>query len=449
MPPARMAEYWNTLPLEDRIIAAWLGVENQQVINLRKVARGILGRAWHRWLDGNKRPSRESSPRSDIHLENDLFPEPVSAPESHPADAVLADYLARRLPPSEVLAVSDHLAGCAHCRKTLACLRPAEAVGAADFLPDPGAADGVPDYEEMAALLDGMLSAEQVDEVHARLAASPGTAAEFADLRAFRDETATRPAVVHGPVTSKVVAFPGWVRFALAAAVVVLLNVAWWHFTAKPGGGTASLLAGVDLAALPADLRRSVEQAARTGTVDSAALPPGLRTPAGTLAGDASAPGGLKQVSPVGVRVRETRPRLRWQGRADATGYVVYLRETNDAEGLIRQELPANRADWPPPGPLTRGAVYEWQVEARRGDEVIERAPRPPAPEAFFQVLDAAQAMALDYAERAAHGNALVLGTAYARAGLRDEAAAQFRELAHTHPKSGVAERLAKASAQP
>lgn len=51
MPPERMAEHWNVLPLEDRIIAAWLGVESQQVINLRKVARGILGRAWRKWMD--------------------------------------------------------------------------------------------------------------------------------------------------------------------------------------------------------------------------------------------------------------------------------------------------------------------------------------------------------------------------------------------------------------
>ena len=51
VPPERMAEYWNLLPLEDRAIAALLGLECQQVINLRKAARGILGRAWRQWLD--------------------------------------------------------------------------------------------------------------------------------------------------------------------------------------------------------------------------------------------------------------------------------------------------------------------------------------------------------------------------------------------------------------
>ena len=53
VPAPRMAEYWNALPLEDRAISTLLGVEVQRVINLRKVARGILLRAWRKWLDEN------------------------------------------------------------------------------------------------------------------------------------------------------------------------------------------------------------------------------------------------------------------------------------------------------------------------------------------------------------------------------------------------------------
>ena len=50
MPPERLAEHWCALPLEDRVIGTILGAEVQQVINLRKVARTILGRAWHAFL---------------------------------------------------------------------------------------------------------------------------------------------------------------------------------------------------------------------------------------------------------------------------------------------------------------------------------------------------------------------------------------------------------------
>ena len=126
------------------------------------------------------------------------------------------------------------------------------------------------------------------------------------------------------------------------------------------------------------------------------------------------------------------------------TGYVVYLVEVgSDARRATSQFLPAGRTDWPPSAPLRRGVMYEWQIEARRGDEVIDRAPRPPAPEGRFQVLGAAEAAGLDQVERLAHGNGLILGAAYARAGLREAASAQFRALAQEHPKSAEARRLA------
>ena len=53
IPPERMVEHWAKLPLEDRLIGTILGVATQRVINLRKVARGILGRAWQSFLQEN------------------------------------------------------------------------------------------------------------------------------------------------------------------------------------------------------------------------------------------------------------------------------------------------------------------------------------------------------------------------------------------------------------
>lgn len=43
------ARLWRELPLEDRAIALRLGLERQQVINLRRVARDSLGKAWRAW----------------------------------------------------------------------------------------------------------------------------------------------------------------------------------------------------------------------------------------------------------------------------------------------------------------------------------------------------------------------------------------------------------------
>lgn len=368
----------------------------------------------------------------------------MSLPASHPTAAALADYHARRLPPTEVLAVSDHLAGCAACREALARLQPP---------PADDADDGEPAYEEMAALLDGTLTPERAASVRVRLERFPRAADEFDDLRAFRDETAARPLAVHGPPSTatgrnpgKIIAFPGWTKAALSVAAAVLLCAVWWRLGQKQPDGVTRLATEKTLAALPADLRRRVEEAARTGRLDTPPLPPEVQAHAGTLAGEASAPTTLAQTSPVNAVVRELRPRLRWNGRPDATSYVVYLAASGADEPLYRQELPANRTDWPPPAPLARGTVYEWQVEARKGDEVIDRAPRPPAPESRFQVMNADAAAELETIERQNPGNPLVLGAAYERAGLRDAAAGQFRELAQQYPQSTVAERLKHAA---
>ena len=42
--PEEFAAFWDELPLSDAAIAARLGTTRQQVINLRKAARIILGR---------------------------------------------------------------------------------------------------------------------------------------------------------------------------------------------------------------------------------------------------------------------------------------------------------------------------------------------------------------------------------------------------------------------
>lgn len=48
--PERGAELWRRLPLDDLTIAQMLACTRQQVINLRRVARDTLGRAWERWI---------------------------------------------------------------------------------------------------------------------------------------------------------------------------------------------------------------------------------------------------------------------------------------------------------------------------------------------------------------------------------------------------------------
>ena len=239
---------------------------------------------------------------------------------------------------------------------------------------------------------------------------------------------------------------PGWAGFAVAVAAVVWLSAMWWHLALKPEQGGESLLAGINLATLPVELRPSVEKAARTGCLERLLPPPELRSLDRTPVGEPPVPGVLEQVTPVGTIVREVRPRLRWQGCTEATSYVVSLGVVGSDEPALRQELPAGRTDWPPLAPLRRGAVYEWRVEARRGAEVIDRAPHQSASGVRFEVLGTVETAELEKIERQNSGNPLILGTAYLRAGLWEAAAGKYRQLALEHPKSVMAERLRRAS---
>jgi lipopolysaccharide biosynthesis regulator YciM len=72
------------------------------------------------------------------------------------------------------------------------------------------------------------------------------------------------------------------------------------------------------------------------------------------------------------------------------------------------------------------------------------KAPRPPAPQAKFHVLDAAMANELAQARRVYARWRLVLGLLYARAGLLDEAEREFRALREANPNSELAHRLLK-----
>jgi len=92
---------------------------------------------------------------------------------------------------------------------------------------------------------------------------------------------------------------------------------------------------------------------------------------------------------------------------------------------------------------LARGHDYVWQVIATRGNERIV-APRPPAPEAHFGVVDAAAATGST--SRRGGGSHLVLALASAREGVLDDARHELEELRRLNPGSSQVQRLARTS---
>ena len=129
-------------------------------------------------------------------------------------------------------------------------------------------------------------------------------------------------------------------------------------------------------------------------------------------------------MKPVGTFVLNVRPEFRWQALAGATEYRVGV---FDADVKAIETSPALTAtSWKSSLTLQRGKVYLWQVTAIKGTEQVV-APAPPAPEAKFAIVDLPTANELFDIESASLGDHFILGRAYARAGLLDEAEEEFQ----------------------
>lgn len=142
---------------------------------------------------------------------------------------------------------------------------------------------------------------------------------------------------------------------------------------------------------------------------------------------------------PVGTIVLSDRPTFIWGALEGATSYTVSIFDAELNE-VARSEALTMTA-WTVPHALRRGAIYRWQVIARKdGREVV--LPSPTAPEAKFKVLDQQQAAAIARAQRIYANSHLALGVLYAQRGLLDEAETELEAVVKDNPASTVAKKL-------
>jgi hypothetical protein len=311
---------------------------------------------------------------------------------SHLTQRQVEEYQRRALAPRELLAVDDHIATCEECRLRLAAREP----------------------------LSGALAAwEDLPRV-------PAPAVTRFPFR--------RPAVIA----------------ALAAVLVAVAGLGIWLAERAPERLAAELADGrgrvglgpqgqlVGLESLPAEWRRDVAAALRTGRLDRPREIADLAGAEPALRGDtAAAPFSL--LSPVATAVAGGRPTFRWTPRADAKSYEVKIfdpdLQTVAGSGLL------HATEWTPDRPLPAGTVLDWQVVAHRGNEDLI-APGPQAPPALFRVLAPDQARAVERAAREAGGSPLALGVLYARSGLLDDAERELARVAAANPGSATARGL-------
>jgi hypothetical protein len=189
---------------------------------------------------------------------------------------------------------------------------------------------------------------------------------------------------------------------------------------------------------LPPDLRETVAQVLTTRRF---AVSPGLRD---LTDGPRKLRGGeernsFRVLAPAGVVVESDRPTFRWSALEGAQDYTVriYDSELRDVEN----SGPLDGTEWRIQKPLERGVIYSWQIRATKDGETVI-APKPPAPEARFRVLDQEAVAALENAKRLHSSSHLAMGVLYWKHGLIDEAEREFQALVSANPDSPVAARL-------
>lgn len=193
---------------------------------------------------------------------------------------------------------------------------------------------------------------------------------------------------------------------------------------------------------LPASVQQTVRRSLEMQRIEKPRTLDSLAGAGGVLMSGAGSADGVPftLVEPVGKIVRSDRPVLRWKPLAGAVSYTVAIVNANFR--VVEQSQSLSNTHWTPLQPLPRGANYYWQVTATLPDGSEVTSPTAPAPQAKFRVLDASMFDSLKLLERANTDSHLAWGVLYAKAGLMDEAAAEFEQLVKANPRSSVARKL-------
>jgi hypothetical protein len=413
----------------------------------------------------------------------------------HLSSAQVVYYQRRKLAPSELLGVDDHLAECAECRRLIESAPDNDAMGLYANLAGGASVGPHLSFEQSAAYVDGLLTGEERRTIEDHLASCAQCAPLTADLRAFRNEIAPgldreyRPqgaaerAAAQAGWRDRVVAalpapllkIPSWIYAAMALS---LLAAAVWMATSKrtppqtahtsttptpspsvnitpptpeiapalvslnDGGSTLALdaqgrLTGVDQ--WPSEYRRMAKDALSNQRAPRSPLLAGLSRQGSPLMGGDDGGRRFAVIEPAGKVLLTDRPAFKWTRLSDADGYVV---EVYDAQFKLVSSSPTlTDVSWTAPR-LARGQVYSWQVKAIKGGQEFSIAPRPTAPQAKFRILDQAAAAGIARARRDFGSSHLLLGLLYARAGLLAEAEQEFRALQKANPDSDAPRKL-------
>jgi hypothetical protein len=340
-------------------------------------------------------------------------------------------YRHRTLAPAELLDVDRHIAQCEACLARLW-----------------KESDAIPPLRDLRSQLSEHLDYEQIvacaenasSEAHERhLAECELCRAEVDVLRQFRAQLNPRRSAqpIAMPVPGKSRRTPALA--AIAAGTVLAAGLGFWMLRRQPPATPAvevSKTNPIPEPALSPGQQALIQSAIASRKLEPAPVLGSLITRRGVLLGPANEARTFEIGAPLGTTILTDRPFFRWQAVEGAAHYLVSV---FDADFRKVAESPRlTEAVWQPEQPLARGRIYNWQVTATAGG-VTFRSPVPPAPEARFQVVSAADAQNIESARRDHPGNHLLFAVLLAKIGALDDAAAELDALAATDSPAALA----------
>ncbi|HKR13294.1 MAG TPA: zf-HC2 domain-containing protein [Pyrinomonadaceae bacterium] len=403
----------------------------------------------------------------------------------HLTQKQIEDYCRRQLAATELLAVADHLAGCATCRSAIG------RNGDAAFLDLRSQVfDETTDLTHLTmaqtgAYVDGNIGGEELQTIEDHLSHCEQCVFAVNDLREFSNEITPsldreyQPGGTWWRQRFKSLTAPFRIApvpaYALAILLVAVIIWVIWPASQQPepqiaitpspspqpsvvdsppvqpepvpvvaqlndGGVTLTLdqqgkLSGADN--LPPNYQDLLKKTLGGGRIEKSAQLQGLTRPPSSLMGAGDNKTDFSVLEPLGSVLLNNRATFRWSAMEGATGYVVEVYDEKFTPVTSSPQL--TDITWTTT--LPRGNVYSWQVKAiKDGEEVM--SPRPPAPQAKFRILDQAKTDELAKARRAYPSAHLTLGLLYADAGLLREAEQEFRLLQRANPNSDLARNL-------
>jgi len=341
---------------------------------------------------------------------------------THLADAELRRFADGTLPASELLRVDDHLSGCEQCRDRAGALNDApRALGS--LRAELSESTAHLSDEEVQLCVASQLAPHRRDGVAGHLRDCVTCARQVEELRSW--------AATGGHVRSR-----AWLGLAAAIVLAVLIPAMWTMRAGRQEPSTA--LPGLD-ALGPAE-QSQVRTALSAGVATLPAFLADLNGTRETLMGRPSpaASDAFRLTAPVGTGTASDQPDFAWQPLSGARDYVVTV--FDEHSNVVARSSSLARPGWRPSDPLPRGRTYVWQVAASRNGEVVTM-PQAPEPAARFRVIDGHAAEVLQRVERSQPQAHVLLGVLNMNAGVRDEAARQFRQVQPTDPGADVARR--------